>query len=672
MPQILLSEFVTPSPSYRRTDSLELLWRDWLTGHWEQADCVVIVDEQHCPLGIIRLGKLGPVMGGGTQPILPLPDRPLSGYEWGTVADWPSLIEPVDWLAANAPLDQLRQSPHWPPQRPIALINADQAYVGLLSLSAVLAQLVPRQITPLSPNAPSPPVTTSPETTPSRREQRWLIDLSHTLKTPMTSLLGLSTLLMDERLGSLNPRQTHYVSLMRQTVRKLIKTINQLLDWMRIESHQLTLLPEPVNLSQLCNGALSTYIHQFGQHDPLSQAEQPLSWQIQDGLTTIMADPLRLKQILWYLIDSGWESGPTSCQISINRWGDWIALTVSHPHLVIPPQQQPDLVRNWSSLQIGPDYLRIDAVALGLADRLMNLHGGSLTFISSPQGGTQFTGLFPDPAITATDLPSTWLVLLICTDPVLIETINQLLAPSHFRLGVARSWIEAVEKVNRLKPALILVNGSDPALQSRPNQTWQEFYPICLRAQIPVLAILPTVNLASDQDSSPYTRVLPLSRLSQDLLTSLEQLARSRPVCHPKADLSRLTLLHLKLASDQSGAAIAPMLTIDLATWLHTYNCRIIVADDMKQADTLSRIWQPDAVLLDANLPTPALELARLAQCPYLRQYPLITLNDATTQAAQQFESLQVLPWTPIPRHDPERAVAALLRLIRPESYYLG
>jgi len=75
---------------------------------------------------------------------------------------------------------------------------------------------------------------------------------------------------------------------------------------------------------------------------------------------------------------------------------------------------------------------------------------------------------------------------------------------------------------------------------------------------------------------------------------------------------------------------------------LSPLNHRVLEADDLEQAELLARFWQPDIVLLDKAIPDPSY-LKQLCQHPSLKDLPLVTLDAATTEAANKV-GLSVFP----------------------------
>ncbi|KGF72598.1 hypothetical protein DO97_07390 [Neosynechococcus sphagnicola sy1] len=175
----------------------------------------------------------------------------------------------------------------------------------------------------------------------NRLKDEFLACISHELKSPLTAVLGLSTLLKEQMLGALNPRQLRYAHLIYQSGRQLMDVVNDILDLTRIETAQLELNLAPVNIVQVCDRALKqaqqhqswtsevadsqpsatsaqgrsqqTEGHDAGDIPLLSIAQAPvcillegqhLTVEMDMGLEMLVADELRLRQMLANLLSN--------------------------------------------------------------------------------------------------------------------------------------------------------------------------------------------------------------------------------------------------------------------------------------------------------------------------------------------------------------------------------
>lgn len=477
-----------------------------------------------------------------------------------------------------------------------------------------------------------------------QREQAWLLELSHELKSPLTSLLGLSALLQDSRLGDLNERQTRYVQLIHQGVRQLIAQVNYLLDWARIEAGQLTLSPRVVNLSQLwrqvkqglCTQSVLT-------SQDLAGLDSRLLWPETCEIETVVADPLRLQQILQHLIGNALKhtEQDTVCGLTVDVWGTWTAITVWDQGDGIPAGWQSLLFPQQPLLPTGEDARQNRMnLALMLSWQLARLHGGDLSFVSSARQGNRFTLLLPNQDLSNSEssfasVPpaevNTKLLLLACAEPDFIEAVLEVFQGSHYRLAIARSLAEVVDKLTRLHPEALLLHVTHwtEAVLSRLGLQNGTFLPL-------------TVGLG--QVSADMEVSWPLDAwLSPDALDQLPVLLdQAIATAIPKTpDLEGLTILYLKADLNPPKTFVSHP-GFNLSTWLHHQNCRLLEVDDAGQADLLSRVWRPDVVIIDREIAQPIQLFAQINQLSNLKTYPLIVFTLAMLEASYQFPDLRI------------------------------
>lgn len=175
---------------------------------------------------------------------------------------------PPDWK------QWLHEGYHYPDED-YGFITEQGEFLGLLDYGVLLGFLLgtrpdclvdPSSSGPTQPPALelAPPLPDSPPRVPGSQDPHPLLGyLGHELKTPLTALLGLSTLLKEEALGSLTDRQRHYSYLIYQGVRDLIELVNGVLDLSRLQTGQETLSLEILSLESLVNEAWSLALNQL-------------------------------------------------------------------------------------------------------------------------------------------------------------------------------------------------------------------------------------------------------------------------------------------------------------------------------------------------------------------------------------------------------------------------
>jgi signal transduction histidine kinase/DNA-binding response OmpR family regulator len=523
----------------------------------------------------------------------------------------------------------------------------------------------------------------------NRLKDEFLSCISHELKTPLTAVLGLSTLLKDQALGELNERQSRYAKLIHQSGRHLMSVVNDILDLTRMETGQLKLSIEQVKISNVCDRALEqvrvmqardsqTSVEAIAQ----TELEHRFTLEIEPDLDSLVADELRLRQMLVHLLANAFKFTETGGEIGlrVNRWAGWIAFTIWDTGVGIPEQQQHLIFQKFQQLE-NPLTRRFKGTGLGLVltRALARLHGGDVSFLSKEGKGSSFTLLLPPHpptdfrlSISEEELQSTSektpiqqrnskakihnlklsnrLVLLVESAPRYIAHLTEQLSSLGYRVVNARSGTEALEKARRLQPGIIFLNPLLPLLSGWDVLTLLKSDPAT--RQIPVIVTTTRAEkeqaLANRADECINLPV-PAEILPQILVRFCGELASTETQTIGTTNKNYITILRLVVGE---CVPLVPQSQI---------HYRILEADDLEQAAILVSIWQPNVVLLDGAIAEPDVYLKSLSQFSQLAALPIVTLDAATTQAASQIEGLAVFPCLlPQDKRDPETLLCVL------------
>jgi signal transduction histidine kinase/ActR/RegA family two-component response regulator len=495
----------------------------------------------------------------------------------------------------------------------------------------------------------------------NRLKDEFLSCISHELKTPLTAVLGLSSLLKDQALGGLNERQSRYAQLIHRSGRHLISIVNNILDLTRIETGQMELTPGRVNIEAACAQA-----YQLAQQLQAAEAEVDtealvgaaegdirFSLEIQPGLESLVADDLRLRQMLANLLSNALKFTEVDQEIGlrVEAWEGWVAFTVWDHGIGIPSDKQHMVFQKFQQLE-NPLTRQFKGTGLGLVltQRLARLHGGDVTFKSIEGKGSEFTLLLPPgPPAQIVTSPSpevkrrvsitshNRLVMIVEATPHLLDDLTHQLVGLGYRVAIARSGTEALEKIRRLQPCAVFLNPILPMLSG-----WDVLTLLKADSETQHIPIVATALRIDKQQAfqNGADSFLSLPVQADSLQRCLEQVVSSLTP-YPGVQLS-LTVLHL--CENQATPAHQWLLADDLTSLLHPHQCRVLEVDDLDQADLLARVWKPDVVLLDGACSDPQSYIERFSQSPFLSALPIVTLTAEMTQAAHQFPELAVFP----------------------------
>jgi PAS domain S-box-containing protein len=89
-----------------------------------------------------------------------------------------------------------------------------------------------------------------------RLKSLFIASMSHELRTPLNSIIGFSSILHDEWLGSVNKEQKENLAIIRQSGRHLLNLINDVIDVSKIESGKIESMAEEFDLRDLIDDAV--------------------------------------------------------------------------------------------------------------------------------------------------------------------------------------------------------------------------------------------------------------------------------------------------------------------------------------------------------------------------------------------------------------------------------
>ncbi|XHX77953.1 MAG: ATP-binding protein [Stenomitos frigidus ULC029] len=524
----------------------------------------------------------------------------------------------------------------------------------------------------------------------NRLKDEFLACISHELRTPLTAVLGLSSLLKDQTLGALNQRQVHYAQLIHQSGRHLMAVVNDILDLTRMETGQLELVLAPVDLETVCQRAFEQaqqlQSQDSKQTETKSNSDQPMfSLALEPDLGLLIADEQRLRQMLVHLLSNALKFTESHDPIGlrVGRWGGWIAFTVWDTGIGIPAEKQHLIFQKFQQLE-NPLTRRFEGTGLGLVltQRLARLHGGDITFVSKEGEGSQFTVLLPphppgmktaDPtaasktveasrsyqpqghkaavggsvtgltssyALDVAALQRSQLVLIVEASPRCLEVLSDQLTGLGYRVVIARAGTEALEKARRLQPCIIFLNPVLPLLSGWDVLTLLKSNTETQRIPVVIMATKVDEEQARQRQSDCLLNLPIQPKALQKCLQTLV-VDRQEATIAPHS-LAILTIL--RLSPGVWSSAQQPLPTAALDTLLHSYQCRVLEADDLEQAELLARVWKPNVILLDGVLADAVAYFQQYGRHIVLASLPLVTIDQATAQAANQIPGLLVFP----------------------------
>jgi len=220
----------------------------------------------------------------------------------------------------------------------------------------------------------------------SEAKSIFLANMSHEIRTPMNAVLGMSELLLEEKLTA---RQLKYAEDIKTSSVALLDIINDILDASKLQAGKLKLIPVHYNFIQMINNLSSIVEYLVEEKDTGILFE--LVMNNQESLY-LFGDDMRLRQILLNLLSNAvkfTEKG--SIKMIVNFTDTTVEFTISDTGIGIPEEsipylydafEQADVIKNRSTNGTG--------LGLTISKALVEMMGGHISVQSVYGKGTSF------------------------------------------------------------------------------------------------------------------------------------------------------------------------------------------------------------------------------------------------------------------------------------------
>jgi signal transduction histidine kinase/CheY-like chemotaxis protein len=301
---------------------------------------------------------------------------------------------------------------------------------------------------------------------------RFLSNMSHEFRTPLSSIRALARLLLERVDGELTPEQEKQVRFILKGAESLTELVDDLLDLAKIEAGKIDVRAAPFEVNEMFSalrGMLRPLLVSTTVELLFDEPAQPIR---------MMTDEAKLSQILRNFISNALkftEAGQVRVSATLLPKGDAVRFDVADTGIGIAEEHQQIIFEEFSQVENRLQH-RVKGTGLGLplCRRLAGLLGGSVTLQSAPGAGSTFSTVvplhhddMPEPHVFRPDAPdAAGIPVLVVED----DRSTLLLYRSYFRntpyraIPVRSVW-EAEQAWSVERPAAVILdlylNGGD-------------------------------------------------------------------------------------------------------------------------------------------------------------------------------------------------------------------
>jgi signal transduction histidine kinase len=210
--------------------------------------------------------------------------------------------------------------------------------------------------------------------------------ISHELRTPMAAIKGYVKILLDTETNHLSDSALEYLETIDISITQLLSLANELIDLSRLESGEIELYPDWIDLTRIVQQAAQIVDQDF------TSRNLGLTIELEEALPELYLDKNRILQVLLNLLSNAYKyTTKGGATVKISQSETEVFVEVADTGIGIDEADQPNMFTRFFRAN---DHLvqKVSGTGLGLSitKGLVELHGGHLTFKSRYRVGTTF------------------------------------------------------------------------------------------------------------------------------------------------------------------------------------------------------------------------------------------------------------------------------------------
>lgn len=226
----------------------------------------------------------------------------------------------------------------------------------------------------------------------SHLKYEFIVNMSHSLRTPLNVIIGFSEMLQDELVGDLNDKQSKYVSNIRESGTELHRLIANIVDVFKLDTGKVALETTEFMLKDTIDSVLAAY------ESTARDKRIRVAVEVAPEVSRICADPQKLSTVLDNLLSNAFKFTPSGGTVSVTaeECDGMVQICVADSGIGLRPE---DCERVFSEFYRVPDTGAAGGAGSGLglaiSRKLVLMHGGDIRAESEKGAGARFIFTLP-------------------------------------------------------------------------------------------------------------------------------------------------------------------------------------------------------------------------------------------------------------------------------------
>jgi two-component system sensor histidine kinase GlrK len=218
--------------------------------------------------------------------------------------------------------------------------------------------------------------------------------LSHELRTPLTAIREASEMLIEGTYANAPEKKQQLLVITREECERLIRSVNRILDFSRMEAHMMEYRYQEANLTPLLQQSVLKLA-------PIAQSKRILlELKPLPELPLIMMDEERISQVMDNLIGNALKFTPQNGHVQImaapyNQSKKFVCVAVSDTGTGIAADSLKIIFEKFSRVETNGHKTAGSGLGLTIAKHIISDHGGEIWAKSAPGSGSTFYFALP-------------------------------------------------------------------------------------------------------------------------------------------------------------------------------------------------------------------------------------------------------------------------------------
>ncbi len=224
----------------------------------------------------------------------------------------------------------------------------------------------------------------------NRLKTNFLSNMSHEIRTPINGILGISQVI---ELESKDKTILEYVDLQKKSGRRLLDTINSILNLSRIEAEKDQLVLKAVDINKLVHEAAAS-LEEVARHKGLKYRVVQHTEQLM-----CLSDETMLYQVVHNIVGNAikfTERGEVSVTVALCPERSWVTIRVTDTGVGISKEFLPKVFNAFEQESMGQDRVyEGSGLGLSISKKYVELLGGEIDVVSEKGKGSTFEVRLP-------------------------------------------------------------------------------------------------------------------------------------------------------------------------------------------------------------------------------------------------------------------------------------